>query len=119
MAIRAVVAGDHRLFRQAVKALLEREGISVIEEGWDGSETVNMAGRLRPEIVVLDAHIALLNGIDAAKQILKTSPGTKIILLGDEVVAGNVREALRAGVAGFVLKTAPACDLTKAIQTVC
>ena len=119
MAIRGMVGGDHRLFRQAVKAILEGEGISVIAEGCDGRETVKLANQLRPEIVVLDVHIALLNGIDAAKQILKTSPVTKILLLADEVAAGNVRRALHAGVAGFVLKSAPACELTKAIQTVC
>ena len=119
MAIQAVVASDHRLFRQAVKAILEREGISVIAEGCDGRETVKLATQLQPEIVLLDVHIALLNGIDASRKILRTSPVTKIILLVDEFAAGNVREALHAGVVGFVLKTAPACELTKAIQIVC
>jgi DNA-binding NarL/FixJ family response regulator len=119
MEIRALVADDHKLFRQAVRAILERDGITVIAEAGDGREAVKLADQFRPEIVVIDIHIALLNGIDATKQILKTSTVTKIILLAREISSGQVREALHTGVGGIVLKTAPACELTQAIRTVC
>src|SRR5260370_42273728 len=119
MEIRAVVADDHKLFRQAVRAIFERDGIRVVAEAGDGREAVKLAGQLRPEIIVIDIHIALLNGIDAAKQILKASPITKIILLAREISPGHVREALHTGVGGIVLKTPPAAELTQAIGTVC
>jgi DNA-binding NarL/FixJ family response regulator len=119
MEIRAVIADDHKLFRQAVRAILERDGIRVIAEAGDGREAVKLANELQPEVVVIDIHIALLNGIDATKQILKTSTITKIILLAREISPGHVREALQTGVGGIVLKTAPAGELTQAIRTVC
>ena len=119
MEIRAVIADDHTLFRQAVRAILERDGIRVIAEAGDGREAVKLANQLQPEIVVIDIHIALLNGIDATKQILKTATITKAILLAREISPGQVREALHTGVGGIVLKTASAGELTHAIRTVC
>ena len=119
MEIRAVIADDHKLFRQALTAILERDGIRVLAEAGDGREAVKLADELRPEIVVIDIHIAQLNGIDVTKQILKTSTITKIILLAREISPEQIREALHTGVGGIVLKTAPACELTQAIRTVC
>jgi two-component system response regulator NreC len=117
--MRAIVAHNELLFRRAVKVLLERDGIEVVAEASDGRQAVKLAGQFRPEVVLMDAHLALLNGIDATRIILKTLPATKCIVLADELAWGSMREALDAGVAGFVLKSSPDSELTKAIQEVC
>jgi two-component system response regulator NreC len=117
--MRAIIADNHLLFRHAVKALLERDGIEVVAEASDGRQALKLAEQFRPEVVLLDVHLALLNGIDATRLILKTLPATKCIVLADELAGGSMREALDAGVVGFVLKSSPDSELTKAVEAVC
>jgi two-component system, NarL family, response regulator NreC len=113
-----LLADDHAMFRQGLRAFLEREGHSVVAEAADGREAVRLARARTPQVAVLDLGMPLLNGIDAARQIRKRAPGTAIVLLtmfdGDVHVLG----ALRSGVRGYVLKTQAAADLCAAIKEV-
>src|ERR1700682_6549330 len=80
MPIRVVLADNHALVRQGLKALLEREGFQVVGEASDGQEVLRLVANVRPEIAILDISMPILNGIDAARELQKSSP-TKTILL--------------------------------------
>jgi len=118
MPIRVVLADDHALVRQGLKALLEREGFQVAGEASDGQEVVRMVSNLRPDVAILDIGMPILNGIDAARELQKSSPRTKTILLTRHDEDQYVTEALRAGVKGYVLKNQAATDLVHAIREV-
>jgi two-component system response regulator NreC len=119
MSIRVVLADNHALVRQGLKALLEREGFQVAGEASDGQEVVRLVNNVRPDIAIVDISMPILNGIDAARELQKSSPRTKNILLTRHDEDQYVTEALRAGVKGYVLKSQAATDLVHAIQEVC
>jgi DNA-binding NarL/FixJ family response regulator len=119
MPIRVVLADDHTLVRQGLRALLEREGLEVVGEASDGQEAVRLVPRARPDVAVLDISMPILNGLDAARELQKTSPMTRIILLTRHDEDRYVTEAIRAGAKGYVLKNQAATDLIHAIQQVC
>ncbi|MGE5624323.1 MAG: response regulator [Bacillota bacterium] len=113
-----LLADDHFVFQQGLKALLEREGFDVVAETKDGHEAVRLSRQLSPDVAVLDIGMPLLNGIDAARQILKQSPGTQVVVLTMYEEDAYVLEALRAGIRGYVLKAQAAADLVAAIREV-
>ncbi|HLW85238.1 MAG TPA: response regulator transcription factor [Candidatus Sulfotelmatobacter sp.] len=117
MPIRVVLADNHALVRQGLKALLEREGFQIAGEASDGQELIRVVGSVRPEIAILDISMPILNGIEAARELQKSSP-TKAILLTRHDEDQYVTEALRAGVKGYVLKSQAATDLVHAIREV-
>jgi len=118
MPLRILLADDHLIFRQGLKGLLEREGLQVIGEAADGQEAIKRARDLSPDVAVLDLTMPLLNGLDAAREIVRASPRTRPILLTMHTEDPYVMEALRAGIKGYVLKTQPSTDLVQAIQEV-
>lgn len=118
MAIRVVLADDHALVRQGLKALLEREGFLVAGEASDGQEAVRLVSQVRPDVAILDVSMPLLNGLDAAHEIHKSGQRSKTILLTRHDEDQYVTAALRAGVKGYVLKSQAATDLVSAIHQV-
>jgi two-component system, NarL family, response regulator NreC len=118
MPIRVVLADDHTLVRQALKSLLEREKFQVVAEASDGQEVVALAEAHHPDIAVIDISMPILNGIDAARELGRSCPKTKTILLTQHEEDQYIREALEAGVKGYVLKNQAASDLVHAIQQV-
>jgi two-component system, NarL family, response regulator NreC len=116
--ITVLLADDHEIVREGVRSILERQGFSVVGEASDGREAVALASALRPDVAVLDAAMPLLNGIDAARAITALGRGTKSVLLTMHTEAPRVRQALRAGVRGYVVKTQASSDLTRAIHDV-
>ncbi len=113
-----VIADDHLMFRQALTALLNSEGFNVVGEAANGHEAVRLARQHQPQIAVLDFSMPLLNGVDAAQEILRQSPQSQVVLLtmySDDVYA---LEALKAGIRGYVLKNQAAADLVSAIREV-
>lgn len=118
MRIRVLVTDDHLMFRQGLKALLDREGIDVVGEASDGREAIRLARQLQPDVAVVDLVMPLLNGIDAAREITKVSRKTRSILLTMHTEDQYVIDALQAGIKGYVLKTQAAPDLIVAIMEV-
>lgn len=118
MPIRVLLADNHSLVRQGLKALLEREGFLVVAEASDGQEALRQAPDVRADVAILDISMPILNGLDAAREIQKCSPKTKIILLTRHDEDQYVTEALRAGVKAYVLKSQASNDLVHAIQQV-
>src|SRR2546429_4667485 len=118
MALRVVLADDHVVLRQGVRALLERHGFAVVAEASDGRAAVEVARELEPDVAVLDIMMPLLNGIDAAGQIVAACPNTQVVMLTALEQERLVTDAVRAGVRGFVLKTQAGEDLALAIEQV-
>lgn len=118
MPLRILLADDHVIVRQGLRALLDRERLEVVGEASDGREAVKLATTLKPDLAVLDLAMPLINGMEAAREILKSDPRTKVILLTMHTEDRYILEALRAGVSGYVVKTRAAGDLLQAIREV-
>ncbi len=119
MAIRVFLADDHVVVREGLRALLERERFEVVGEASNGRDAVPMIERLHPDVAVLDVSMPLLNGIDAAREILRNSSRTKVLLLTMFAEERYVLASLRAGISGYVLKTKASQELVQAIHDVC
>lgn len=119
MAIRVLLADDHVVVRQGFKSLLEHAGFEVVGEAEDGQEAIRLAEELRPDVAVLDIAMPVLNGIDAARAIRKLSDRTGLLLLTMHTQDRFVLESFRAGVRGYVVKSAAADELLQAIRSVC
>jgi two-component system response regulator NreC len=118
MPIRVLLADDHAMFIQGLKSLLEHEGVVVVGEALDGREAVRLAEKHTPDVAVLDLTMPLLNGLDAAREIRKVSPNTKLIILTRHTEEQYIVEGLRIGVNGFLLKTKASAILLQAIKEV-
>jgi len=119
MPTRVLLADDHALIRQGLKALLETQGFQVVCEAADGQETLRSVEKTQPDVAIIDIGMPILNGLDAARELRKSSPKTKVILLTRHDEDQYVMEALRAGAKGYVLKSQAAEDLVHAIHEVC
>lgn len=119
MPTRVLLADDHALVRQGLKSLLERAGFQVVAEAADGREAIRLLEQCHPDAVVMDISMPLLNGVDAAREIRKSSPKTKVILLTQHSEDVYVSEAIESGVHGYVLKSQASGDLVSAIQEAC
>lgn len=112
---RVLLADDHRLIVEACVALLEPE-CEVVGIVTDGRALLPQAMALRPDVVVLDIGMPLLNGLDAGRQLKQSMPGVKLIFLTMNEDPDLTREALVLGASGFLLKTSAACELPEAIR---
>ena len=114
---RILLADDHPIFLLGVRSLLgSHEGWEVCGEAADGRDAVEKCRQLKPDLVVLDIGMPRLNGIDAARQILRSDPNQRILVLTDVDSEQVIRECLEAGVRGWVFKTDRAQDLVAASE---
>jgi DNA-binding NarL/FixJ family response regulator len=115
--IRVLVVEDNRDWRNLVRLLLGvRPEWQIICEASDGSEAVQKAEELQPDLILLDIGLPKLNGIEAARQIRQLSPSSKIIFLSQETSLDVVEEALNTGASGYVYKARAQSDLLPAID---
>jgi two-component system response regulator NreC len=119
MATRVLLAEDHLIVREGLKAVLEREGFQVVGEASDGQDAIRLAAQHHPDVIVLDIAMPLFNGLEAARELTASSPKAKVIALTKHDEDQYVIAALRAGVRGYVLKTQAATELVQAIKLVC
>jgi len=118
MRTRILLADDHLVVRQGMRVLLEKEGFEIVAEAGDGQAALRSAQGRCPDVAILDFTMPRLNGLDAARAILRACPDTKAILLTVQVDLPYVVAALQAGVTGFVVKTQAVGDLVQAIHDV-
>ena len=115
--LRILIADDHELARRGIRAVLENHpGWEVCAEATDGRETVELAASVRPDVVLLDIGMPNLNGLEAARQILAMTPNVAILILTMHDSDNVVREVLRAGARGFLLKSDAGRDLVSAVE---
>ena len=114
-----VIADDHGVVRKGLRLLLEQyPEIEVVGEAPDGRAAVELAGQLKPDVMIMDVAMPLLNGIDAAGQILKDHAKTGIIILTMHADESYLMRALGVGVKGYLLKETAEQDLRRAVQAV-
>ena len=114
---RILIVDDHELMRVGVRAMLEsHQGWTICGEAGDGREAVAKAAELKPDLVVLDVAMPILNGVDAARQILKARPGTAILILTGYESEQMIRQVLEVGARGFLLKSDAAQNLLVAVE---
>lgn len=118
MPLRILLADDHCIVRQGLRALLERSGFEVVGEAADGQQAITLTESLNPDVVVLDLTMPVLNGLDAGRQILQRKPAPALMLLTMHTEPHHVAAALRAGFRAYLLKTQAAEDLVRAIRDV-
>jgi len=112
-----VLADDHHIVRQGLRALLEAEpGLRVVGEAGDGLETLQLVERLQPDLLVLDLVMPGLGGLEVARRIGRHAPRTRVVVLSMHANEAYVLEALRAGVAAYVLKQSTADELVRAVR---
>lgn len=117
--ITVLLAEDHQIVREGLRALLKlEEGIEVIGEAENGRQAVELAGSLRPDVVVMDIAMPLLNGMEATRQILQALPATKVLMLSAYSDDAYVSLVMAIGASGYLIKQTAAHVLPKAIRTV-
>ena len=117
--MRVLVVEDFLPFRQFVCSRLgTKPELQVVAEASDGLEAVQKAEELKPDLILLDIGLPTLNGIDAARQIRKLSPQSKIIFLSQESSADVIEAALSLGALAYVVKTRAESDLLAAVDSV-
>jgi DNA-binding NarL/FixJ family response regulator len=117
--IRIVLADDHTVIRSGLKLLLERQAdLSVVGEAENGRVAVDEAERLRPDVMVLDIAMPMLNGIEATRQIVSAHPATSVVILSMHSDEGYVMRALNAGAKAYLLKDSAEADLIRAVRAV-
>jgi DNA-binding NarL/FixJ family response regulator len=114
---RVLLADDHRLLREAFARVLESD-CDVVGAVGDGRAVLSAARELRPDIVVLDIAMPLLNGLDAARELKRTMPDVKVIFLTMNEDADVAAESFRVGASGYLLKNSAASELLQAIREV-
>lgn len=114
-----LLVDDHPIFREGLRSLIDNSDTAlVVGEAGDGSEAVRLAGELKPDLVIMDLTMPIMNGIDATRKITKKYPAIRVLALSMESNRFFVVEALKAGATGYVLKDTAFAELSDAIRTV-
>lgn len=117
--IRVVIVDDHALLREGTRWILQQEPtIEVVGESGRGDEALELVSDLKPDVVLLDLRLPGLPGIDVARAIARISPQTRVLIVTAYDEEDYVLEALQAGAAGYLLKTAPSRELVEAVHAV-
>ncbi|MXW05765.1 MAG: response regulator transcription factor [Gemmatimonadetes bacterium] len=116
--IKVVIADDHHLFRESIKSLLETtDDIEVVGEASDGQETLKLIQRKRPDVALVDIAMPLLNGIETTYRIQSLDVGTRVVILSMYSDEDMVRQALKNGAKGYLLKRSLVEELLLAIRS--
>ena len=116
--MKVLLADDHRLIREGLRALLEQAGVEVVGEAADGHEAIACVKQLRPDVVVIDIAMPGLNGIDATKRLKTEAPLVKVLALSMNSDRRYVLAMLHAGAAGYLLKNSASDELVTALGAV-
>ena len=115
--ITVLISDDHTVLRKGLRLLLEKEAdIQVVGEAADGHQSVREAKRLKPDVVLQDLAMPLLNGLEAVRQITKEVPSAKVLILSAYTDDAYIEHAVKAGAKGYLMKETAGDDLLRAIR---
>lgn len=115
--LRILLADDHALILDGIRSALQLQH-DIVGQATDGKTLVETAERLRPDLVILDISMPVLNGLEAAKRIKKSLPSSRLIFLSQHLNPAYLKQALKAGASGYVLKSGATEELQQAINEV-
>jgi DNA-binding NarL/FixJ family response regulator len=118
MPITVIIADDHRIVREGLKALLTSADIETVGEAADGWETIEQTRRLVPDVVVMDVSMPGLNGVDATRRIMSLGVSSRVLALSAHGSEQYIRDMLQAGAAGYLLKACAGDELIVAIRAI-
>ena len=119
MAIRILITDDHQLFREGIANLLAASPqIEIVGQAENGQEAIEKARKLKPDIVIMDLSLPIINGVDATRILCKEQPETKVMVLSMHAEKNYIKEALEAGAFGYLFKDCTYDQLIDAINTV-
>ena len=117
--IRVLVVDDHAIVREGICTLLRlTQDIETVGEAANGREAVDMAKKLKPDVVLMDVAMPVMEGVEATRRLHKESPGVKVLVLTQHDDSEHVFSAIEAGAFGFISKTAASSELTSGIRSV-
>ena len=116
MSERILLVDDHPLTRSALAALLQQHGFEVVGEAADGEEAINAAGRLHPDLILLDLSMPGLDGITALPRLREAAPDCEVVVLTASGMEENLLAAIRAGAAGYLLKSEPPARIVEFLR---
>jgi DNA-binding NarL/FixJ family response regulator len=117
--IRILLVDDHAVIRQALRMLLESQPeLEVVADVENGREAVQAVEKLSPDVVLMDVVMPGLNGLEATRQIRRSSPGTRVVMLSGFVDEDQLLDSIRSGASGYIIKKSDVSELVLAIQTV-
>jgi len=115
--IKVLLVEDHTIVRKGLRSLLDSQpDIEVVDEAEDGQEAIYKSGQLRPDVVVMDITMPVLNGLEATRQIKQQNPQIKVVVLTVHSTEEHIFQILRAGASGYVVKQGAVNELIQAIQ---
>jgi DNA-binding NarL/FixJ family response regulator len=117
--MRILIVDDHGIVREGLKSLIEKQSeMKVIGEAMDGNKAIQLTKKLSPDVVIMDVSMPNLNGVEATKYILREKPDVKVIILSMHTDSNIVKQSLKAGASGYVLKSYLFDELLNAIKAV-
>jgi two-component system, NarL family, response regulator LiaR len=114
--VRVVVVDDHDLFRTGLRGLLEDQGISVVGEAADGAEGVRLALHAKPDVVVMDLNMPVMNGVEATRKLIAEQPDAKVLVLTINEDDDSAFDAISAGAVGFLVKDASITEIADGVR---
>jgi DNA-binding NarL/FixJ family response regulator len=115
MTIRLLLADDHRMLREGLRRTMEEEGLEVVGEAADGEEALRLAAKLRPDIILMDVTMPILDGVEATRQLHEHLPEIPVVILTMHADREVLARAIRAGAAGYLVKD---CSTDEVVRTV-
>lgn len=116
MAIRLMLADDHRMLREGLRRSLTDEGFDVVGEASDGEEAVRLAGALQPQVVLMDVTMPEVDGVEATRRIVAEHPDIRVVMLTMHADQSVIAEALRAGASGYLVKDCSTDEIADAVR---
>jgi two-component system, NarL family, response regulator DegU len=114
-AVRLLLVDDHRMLRESLRRSMEDNGFDVVGEASDGAEAVRLATELRPDVILMDVTMPVLDGVEATRQVRDQVPGTQVVILTMHADREVLVDAIRAGAAGYLVKD---CSTEEVVDTV-
>jgi two-component system, NarL family, response regulator DegU len=114
--IKLLLVDDHRMLREGLRRSMEQYGFDIVGEGADGEEGVRLAQALRPDVVLMDVTMPVLDGVEAARQIRQTCPDTQVVMLTMHADREVLARAIRVGAAGYLVKDCSTDEVANAVR---